>query len=115
MKKILNVSNHKLTDDQINELSEKDIEVVELDELDKRLWSQLTPNNYRLIADSILNKYAVDLYHLAGFPAAVVYVCNQKQNKCYYAFSERCSIEELQADGSVVKKNVFKHKGFYLY
>ena len=115
MKKLLNLSNHKLTDEQVNELLQKAIEVVELDELDKRLWSQLTPNNYKLIADSILNKYTVDLYHLAGFPAAVVYVCNQNQNKCYYAFSERCSIEETQPDGSIVKKNIFKHKGFYLY
>ena len=115
MKKILNLSNHNLNTKQIEELNSKGLEIVELDELDKRLWSQLTPGNYKLITDSILVKYRVDFYHLAGFPAAVVYVCNQKDGKCYYAFSERCSIEETQPDGSVVKKNIFKHKGFYLY
>ncbi len=31
MKKILNLSNHKLTEQQINELKEMDYEVVELD------------------------------------------------------------------------------------
>ena len=29
-----------------------------------------------------------------------------------YAFSKRVSVEETQPDGSVVKKNVFKHEGF---
>lgn len=29
MKKLLNLSNHKLTDEQVNELLQKDIEVVE--------------------------------------------------------------------------------------
>lgn len=29
-----------------------------------------------------------------------------------YAFSERVSVEEIQADGSVKKTNVFKHMGF---
>lgn len=29
-----------------------------------------------------------------------------------YAFSARESIDETQADGSVVKKSIFKHKGF---
>lgn len=29
-----------------------------------------------------------------------------------YAFSKRESVEETQPDGSVVKKNVFKHEGF---
>ena len=115
MKKILNLSNHILNSQQIEELNSRGLKLVELDELDKRLWSQLNPHNYKLIAASILVKYSVDFYHLAGFPAAVVYVCNQKENKCYYAFSERCSVEELQSDGSVVKKNIFKHKGFYLY
>ena len=115
MKKILNLSNHNLNTKQIEELNSKCLEIVELDELDKRLWSQLTPGNYKLITDSILVKYRVDFYHLAGFPAAVVYVCNQMENKCYYAFSERSSVEETQPDGSVIKKNVFKHKGFYLY
>lgn len=115
MKQILNLSNHNLNTKQIEELNSKGLEIVELDELDKKLWSQLTPHNYKLIVDSILVKYRVDFYHLAGFPAAVVYVCNQMENKCYYAFSERCSVEETQSDGSVIKKNIFTHKGFYLY
>lgn len=33
----------------------------------------------------------------------------------FYAFSERVSVEETKADGSVAKNNVFKHKGFFEY
>src|SRR5690554_832050 len=29
-----------------------------------------------------------------------------------YAFSERESVDTVQADGSVIKKSIFKHKGF---
>ena len=29
-----------------------------------------------------------------------------------YAFSERCSIEEVSSSGETVKKSVFKHLGF---
>lgn len=32
--------------------------------------------------------------------------------KPLHAFSERVSVEEVQPDGSVVKKNVFRHVGF---
>jgi len=29
-----------------------------------------------------------------------------------YAFSQRESVEEVQADGSVLKENIFRHEGF---
>ena len=29
-----------------------------------------------------------------------------------YAFSVRESVEQIQSDGSVVKNNIFRHKGF---
>ena len=32
--------------------------------------------------------------------------------KPFYSYSERVSVEEVQPDGSVVKRNVFKHLGF---
>lgn len=115
MKKILNLSNHIFTEDQLNELEQMGYKAIELQQEDKQMWGQLNPQDYKAVCNKILSKYRVNAYHLAGFPAAVVYVCNQKENKCYYAFSERCSVDETQPDGSVVKKNIFKHKGFYLY
>ena len=56
-------------------------------------------------------KYA----HLAGFPAAVSYMVSHMNGEFIYAYSERESVEETQSDGSVIKRNVFKHKGFYYY
>lgn len=112
--KLLNLSNHKLTETQLKEISEMRCEVVELDQEDKQKWGQLTPDNYRKICDEILIKYNVEAYHLAGFPAAVVYVSNIMEN-CFYAYSERNSIEVQNPDGTVEKKVVFEHKGFYRY
>lgn len=122
MKKILNMSNHTLTGEQITELSSMGYEVVELTSEDKALWGQMNPSNYkefiyRVMEDSD-TRYAVDAYHIAGFPPALVNaVClaSTLDMPAYYAYSERVSVEEHMADGSVVKRNVFKHLGFFEY
>lgn len=119
MKKILNVSNHTLGLDQLQELAMLGYQVVELPEDLKKEWTQLSPDTYHEVCNRI-KKYMVDNHvdatHVAGFPAAVNYfVKNSIVFDNYYAYSERVSIEEPQPDGSVIKKNVFKHKGFYKY
>lgn len=122
MKKILNMSNHTLTGEQIAELSSMGYEVVELTAEDKALWGQMNPSNYkefiyRVMEDSD-TRYAVDAYHIAGFPPAVVNaVClaSTLDMPAYYAYSERVSEEVHQPDGTVKKVNVFKHLGFFNY
>lgn len=115
MKNLLNLSNHNLTPQQTEELSTLGYQVIELNATDKQAWGQLNPQDYKAVCDEILDKYQADAYHLAGFPAAVVYVTRTTNKPCYYAYSTRQSVEAVQEDGTVVKKNIFKHQGFYLY
>jgi len=119
MKKLLNVSNHILGMNQIKELEEKGYYIVELPEDLKTRWAQMDPDSYARTCNDIV-EYAelngVEAMHVAGFPAAVVLICMDIDRiPLYYAYSERVSVEETLEDGSVVKKNVFKHKGFYRY
>lgn len=122
MKKILNLSNHVLTQEQIDELTAMEYEVVELTAEDKTLWGQLNPSNYKEFVYRVMEaektRYAVDAYHIAGFPPAVVnavcLACTLDM-PAFYAYSERVSVEEHMSDGSVVKRNVFKHLGFFNY
>lgn len=115
MKKILNLSNHNLSDLQKEELKSLGFEVVELQEEDKKMWSQLTPFNYKAICDDILTKYEVKGYHVAGFPPAVNYFCSRTDKTCYYAYSERKTIETKDETGKMVKTSIFDHKGFFEY
>ena len=123
MKKILNLSNHRLTEEQLKELSDKKYEIVELTDEEKKQWGQLTPKNYKEICDTILHKYwnKVDSFHLAGFPPAVTYfycltlIQDRYITKyCYYAYSTRETIEK-EINGEIVKTSVFRHQGFYEY
>lgn len=122
MKKMLNLSNHVLTQEQVKEIYDMGYEIVELTPEDKKIWGQLNPDNYsdavfRIMEDED-TRYQVEAYHIAGFPPAVVIAActaNGLGLPSYYAYSERQSVEEKQSDGSIKKTNVFKHKGFFLY
>jgi len=121
MKKILNVSNHNFTEVQLVELRDKwDVEVLELPEELKKRWSNLTPDDYKAVCNTIIG-YSFDennqvvMMHVAGFPAAVNYIVKEYPGVSLYAYSERCSIDIPQEDGSVKKISQFKHKGFYRY
>ncbi len=116
--KILNLSNHTLTDEQMLELQEKGYKVIELDQEDKTAWGQLTPHNYKEITNRIFDKYDVNAFHTAGFPAGVNYAVDlaRKLNKqSFYSFSVRNCVEKKQADGTVLKNYIFKHEGFFEY
>ena len=122
MKKILNLSNHVLTQEQIAELNGYGYEIVELSAEDKQRWANLNPSNYKEFTYRTMEdeetRYDVDAYHIAGFPPAVVLaVCTASSMDlpAFYAYSERVSVEEHMSDGSVVKRNVFKHLGFFNY
>ena len=120
MKKMLNVSNHVLGLNQLAELETMGYVVVELPDTLKSVWGQLTPDNYLRVCNDVVSfaeENGIEGFHIAGFPAAVTALCIDLKPTVpvYYAYSERVSVEEAQPDGSVVKKNVFKHKGFYQY
>lgn len=120
MKKLLNVSNHVLGLNQLQELQDKGFDVVELPDNLKSIWGQLTPDNYLSTCNDIVTfaeENGIEGFHIAGFPAAVTALCIDiyPTTPIFYAYSERVSIEEPQPDGSVIKKNIFKHKGFYPY
>lgn len=122
MSKLLNVSNHVLSDVQLKDLKENwDVDgVIELPADLKDAWSNLNPDNYKEICDQILkysyvcNDTKAVFIHLAGFPPAVNYIA-QEHPGCIYAFSTRDSKDVPQADGTVKKVSVFNHKGFYRY
>ena len=119
MRKLLNVSNHVMGLEQIAELQEKGYVIVELPDDLKARWAQMNPDSYARTCNDVV-EYAelngIEAMHLAGFAPAVVLICMDIDRiPLYYAYSERVSIEETLADGSVAKKNIFKHKGFFRY
>lgn len=121
MKKILNISNHTLGLDQINELALMGYQVEELPTELKTAWGQLSPDNYRevcwKIRDYMVENH-VDATHIAGFPAAVNFFLKRVTIVFdnYYAYSARdVEVEVTKPDGTVVKEAKFRHKGFYKY
>lgn len=119
--RFLNISNHELTQVQIEELKSYGVqEIIELPNCFKTDWAQLNPTNYKQICEELkifMKENEIWDAHLAGFPAAVNYLCLKplRGQSFYFAFSERQSKEESLPDGSVKKTNVFVHKGFYPY
>lgn len=114
--KILNLSNHVLTTEQVKELKEKGYaEIIELREDHKKLWGQLNPSNYKTISDDILQAYTYDAIHLAGFLPATVYVALKATVHCLYAYSPRVCVETPMPDKTISKQYIFKHLGFYKY
>lgn len=117
--KILNISNHKLTSTQLDDLKDaygEDVEVVDLQSL-KEDWGQLTPFNYRNVCNSIIGfmkSEKISVAHLAGYAPAVVYLCNFKDFKFIYSHSVRDSVE-VEVNGVVEKRQVFKHTGWFEY
>lgn len=114
--KILNLSNHTLTHEQIKELIEMGyIEIIELDAEDKKAWGQLVPDTYREVCNNILDKYKADAIHLAGFAPATVYVALKATVPCFYAYSPRVCVETPMPNETINKNYIFKHEGFFEY
>ena len=120
MAKLLNVSNHKFTPEQVEDLKRNwDVtEILELSADIKTKWSNLTPTDYKNVCEDVISEaYKLDkvpYIHVAGFPAAVCEIVKEYP-LCIYAHSERSSKEELQPDGTIKKVSIFNHKGFYRY
>lgn len=125
MEKFLNISNHQLTDDQLKDIVDNGWELVELPDHLKAKWGSLNPFNYEDVCDEIDNFMIINRIGkalLAGYQPAVTFMVLKNSNRddlvkydLYYAHSERESVEEAQPDGSVIKRVVFRHKGFFTY
>ena len=129
---IINISNHKLNENQTSSQ-----EVVELPQELKARWGQITPEEVIDLCEDILS-WVQDLtryedektyIHIAGHASAVHYIVDnikygsvtardrssQFNGVVMYAHSVRESVESVQEDGSVVKRNVFNFQGWYNY
>ena len=119
MKKLLNISNHVMGLEQLKELQERGYDLVELPEDLKKAWGQLEPSNYPIICNQIVDwaeNNQIDAFHLAGFAPAVNLICLDMKPEfpIYYAYSKRDSVE-VEIEGQIVKKAIFKHIGFFRY
>ena len=121
--KILNVSNHKLTEEQINIIqdyfdSDDSVEIVELPNDIREQFKNLPPD-IKLRKDiamkiiKYIEKRDIDVVHADGEAHFTFILVNYifdywADRRIFKFYSERRSIEETLPDGSVIKKNVFK-------
>lgn len=119
MKRLLNISNHVMGLEQLNEIQSRGYDLIELPETLKTAWGQLEPNNYPIVCNEIIEwaeNNNIDAFHLAGFAPAVNLICLDMKPEfpIFYAFSKRDSVE-IEVEGQIVKKAIFKHIGFFRY
>lgn len=130
MRKFINITNHSLSPAQLEEVEKffsvvcggEEYRVVELPEELKSAWGSLSPETISATVSAI-NRWLEqsllmdsDLCLVQGHQAAVVaLLAGLSPEQCFFAHSERRSIEEAQPDGSILKKSLFEHKGFYNY
>lgn len=119
--KVLNCSNHTLTEKQIEDLEKtltSDIEIVELSEELKKEWGQSNPYTYRVTVKSILNfcdEQKIEYIHLAGFMPAVYDMLKHGGYKhFFYSYTVRIT-EEKEVNGEIIKTSKFKHEGWFEY
>lgn len=129
--RILNLTQHAATADQVAdgviELREGEKEYVKelltfdkipsKEELEDRAHDlSLFACTYDIIPDDDgMNELQPNAVMLGGAPffmGTLERWCESVGLVVLYAFSERESIDAIQEDGSVIKKSIFKHKGF---
>lgn len=121
---IINITQHTVTNDQLNDLENKFQKVAMLNPEGDMFKENLTfirmPSKEEMIKRA--KKIANDC-HILGASYAVIagapYFMSILEKELFrldimpmYSFSERVSQEVIEADGSVRKVNVFKHVGF---
>lgn len=127
-KLFFNLTNHSLTNDQLNDVKAKGATVIELPEDLKKAWGACDPDNWKETKTNTLN-FVIEyddggerdfddevVILLAGYAPLICNLTNSfscNNFKVVYADSKRESVEKTLEDGSVIKQNVFKHRGFY--
>ncbi len=125
MTNVLVVMSHNLNDDQVNGLNTMGLEPVIISNVNSDLANQckqIDPNfdkaDIQQIADSVVQTAVSEgATHLMiqGEPSlffSAVETAKQKGISCLIATTQRVSVERENADGSIVKTNVFKHVKF---
>ena len=121
--KVLNVSNHKLSEEQINMIQDyfdpdDSVEIVELPD-DIREQIRNLPPDIKLRKDiamkiiKYIEKRDIDVVHADGEAHFIHILINYifdywADRRIFKFYSERKSVEETLPDRSVIKKNVFK-------
>ena len=122
---ILVVISHNLNDDQVNGLNEMGLNPVLISDVNSDLANQckqIDPNfnktDIQQIADSVVKTaVSVGATHLMiqGEPSLFFSAVENAKGRglqCLIATTQRVSVERENADGTVVKTNVFKHVKF---
>lgn len=129
LKPFFNISSHNLTQDQKNNLPKGCNKVIELPENLKKMWGSIPAeedwellNVVKPILDFIEKIMGKDFrngsFLVQGEPATVMSLVLEIQERygtCYCALTSRESQEVQQADGSIRKVAVFRHKGWRKY
>lgn len=132
MNLFLNCTAHDLTNEQREKAKEFSTEIKDLKVLNHELWNELVncpsePSVLNTLCDKYFyylrdfinsNSYKTIYFHFPiGSPAlmALFFLKYGKESfpaKFLFSHSERMSIDELQSDGSIVKRVVFKFQKF---
>ena len=121
---IINVTQHSVTNDQINDLENKFKEIAILNPGGDMFRNSLTFTNMpsKEELSKVAKKIANDAFTMGASYAIVAgapYLMAHLEKEFFrlnivplYSFSERVSQEIKEPDGSVRKTNIFKHVGF---
>lgn len=124
MKTLWNLTQHSLTEEQVDDFANMvggDLQIINISGNDEDIKNLLTFNEAPTKAEmeeranKLLNnpRCGDKIYALIGgagyFMSTLESVLKANDITPLYSFSKRQSVEEHQEDGSVVKKNVFKH------
>lgn len=118
-----NISNHELTEDQIKEVEDNQLDIVELPADLKRKWGTMNPQNMLDTVNEVIawikTNHSEDMEAalVAGYLPAVTLIVDRLYGMAVtpvFSHTDRQSVEEY-VDGKVIKKSVFKHEGFYAF
>ena len=127
MKTLWNLTQHDMTEDQVNDFENMvndAVQIINISGDNEKIKRLLTfddiPSTEEMEkrADELIDNVCCgdENYALIGgapyFMSTLERVLKHYDITPIYSFSKRQSIEEHLADGSVVKRNVFKHTGY---
>lgn len=125
--RIINLTQHLFSQDQLNEFALAGItadNIIDTNdtlkaiitftgEIDVAVIQEKANQLSQYIAQYVGDKPCLAMVGGAPFfQMAVNVACLNHNVLPLAAYSERVSVESVQADGSIVKQNIFKHKGF---
>lgn len=125
--RIINLTQHPFSQDQLNEFAFAGItadNIIDTNdtlkaiitftgEIDVAVIQEKANQLSQYIAQYVGDKPCLAMVGGAPFfQMAVNFACMDNGVLPLAAYSERMSVESVQSDGSIVKQNVFKHKGF---